>query len=72
MKADLSYETLQRRRRIRSRIVLILAFISIGCGYAALAVPPDSPMDTAIPRAFLGVALLLIGLFLALISRAMP
>jgi hypothetical protein len=72
MKADPTYEHLQHRRYIRRRITLILALLFIGSGYVALAVSPDTPMDSAILRSFIGIVLLLVGLFLALLNRAAP
>ena len=72
MKPDPTYEQIQRRRFIRRRVTLILALLFIGSGYAALAVSPDTPTDTAIIRSFIGIVLLLVGLFLALLNRAAP
>jgi hypothetical protein len=72
MKPDPTSEHLERRRFIRRRITLILALLCIGSGYVALAVSPDTPADAAIPRSFIGIGLLLAGLFLALLNRAAP
>lgn len=72
MKAELTFEQLERRRFIRRRITLTLAALCVAFGFTALVIPPDTPQDTAIPRGFIGIGLLLAGLFLALFSRALP
>ena len=72
MKPDPTFEQIARRRIIRRRIFLTLAVLLIACGYAALAMPPETPMETAIPRGFLGIGLLLAGLFFAMLGRAVP
>ncbi|MDP3478551.1 MAG: hypothetical protein Q8R88_02175 [Desulfoprunum sp.] len=72
MKPEPTFEQLERRRFIRRRTIFILAVLLVASGYAVLAIPPETPMDTAIPRGFIGISLLIAGLFLALLSRAMP
>jgi hypothetical protein len=72
MKPDPTFEHIERRRFIRRRITLFLALLFIGSGYMVLAIFPDTPMDKAIPRSFIGIGLLLVGLFLALLNRAAP
>ena len=71
MKPDPSFEHIQRRRFIRRRITLILALLFVGSGYLVLAIPPDTPMDTVIPRGFIGIGLLVVGLVFALLNRTM-
>jgi hypothetical protein len=72
MKPEPTLDLLTHRRRVRRRILLVLALLLIAAGYAALAIPPDAPGDMAIPRGFLGLGLLLAGLFFALLARAVP
>jgi uncharacterized membrane protein HdeD (DUF308 family) len=72
MKPDLSYEQLERRRRILRGIFLALAISLFCAGVAVLAVPPETAMDIAIPRAFWGIALLIAGFFVGLFSRLVP
>ncbi len=69
MKPDPTFEQIQRRRFIRRRITLILALLFVGSGYVVLAIPPDTPMNTVIPRGFIGIGLLLAGLFCAMLNR---
>jgi hypothetical protein len=72
MKPEPTLDLIAHRRRIRRRILLSLALLLIAAGYVALAIPPDAPGDSAIPRGFLGLGLLLAGLFCALLARAVP
>jgi len=72
MKPDLSYEQLERRRRILRWIFLAIAICLTSVGIAFLAVPPETAMDSAIPRAFWGIALLVAGFFVGLFSRLVP
>ncbi len=72
MKPDLTFEQIAHRRILRRRFFLIFAVLLIGCGYAALAILPETPMDTVIPRGFLGIGLLLAGLFFAMLAWAVP
>lgn len=72
MKPDPTFEHIERRRLIRRRIFLTLASLLIACGYAALAIPPETPSEKAIPLGFLGIGCLLAGLFLALLGRSVP
>lgn len=72
MKTDLSYEQLERRRRILRASILGIALLLIGAGFALLAVPPETSMDRAIARAFWGIALLVAGFFVGLFSRLVP
>jgi uncharacterized membrane protein HdeD (DUF308 family) len=72
MKPDLSYEQLERRRH-KVRWVFFTIAIFLACaGIAVLAVPPETAMDRAIPRAFLGIALLVAGFFVGLFSSLVP
>jgi uncharacterized membrane protein HdeD (DUF308 family) len=72
VKSDLTYEQLERRRRNVRWIVLSIAVLLTVAGCAVLAVPPETSMDRAIPRAFVGMALLVAGFFVALLSRLVP
>lgn len=72
MKPDPSYEQTMRRRLVRRRAFFFIALLLIACGVAFLAISPETPSYLAIPRGFLGIGMLLAGLFLALISRAVP
>ena len=72
MKPDLSYEQLERRRRILRWIFFAIAIFLTSTGIAVLAVPPETAMDRAIPRAFWGIALLVAGFFVGLFSRLVP
>ncbi len=72
MKQDSTFEHIERRRIIRRRIILTLAILLIACGCVALAIPPETPSEKAIPHGFLGIYLLLAGLFLALIGWSVP
>ena len=71
MKPDPTFEQIQHRRFIRRRITLILALLFVGLGYVVLAIPPDTPMNTVIPRGFIGIGLLLAGLFCAMLNRTL-
>jgi hypothetical protein len=70
MKPEPTFDQIQRRRSIRRRITFILAVLFVGSGYVVLAIPPDTPMDTVIPRGFIGIGLLIAGLFFAFLNRA--
>jgi hypothetical protein len=72
MKPEPTLDLITHRRRVRRRLLLGLALLLIAAGYAALAIPPDAPADSAIPRSFVGLGLLLAGLFCALLARAVP
>ena len=69
MKPDLTYEQLERRRCILRWIILVIALLLTCAGVTVLAVPPETSMEIAIPRAFLGIGLLVAGFFVALMSR---
>jgi hypothetical protein len=72
MKAVLSVEQLERRRRILRWIILAAALLLAGVGYALLAVPPDSSMEEAINRAFLGIGLLVAGFIVGMCRLLVP
>ena len=72
MKPEPTLDLTTHRRQLRRRILLGLALLLIAAGYAALAIPPDAPSDAAIHRGFVGLGLLLAGLFCALLARAVP
>lgn len=72
MNPDLSYEKLERRRRILRWIIFAVAILLTGAGYAALAVPPEAPMEEVITRVFWGIGLLIAGFFVAMLSRLVP
>jgi len=67
-----SPEQLEHHRRLWRRILLIIAFSLSVSGYAVLAVYPETSMDKAISRAFLGIGLLVGGFVVALLSRVVP
>jgi hypothetical protein len=72
MKPEPTLDLISHRRQFRRRILLGLALLLIAAGYVALAIPPDAAGDAVIPRGFLGLGLLLAGLFCALLARAVP
>jgi uncharacterized membrane protein HdeD (DUF308 family) len=72
MKPDLTYEQLERRRRILRWVFLAIAILLTGAGYALLAVPPETPMEEVITHVVWGMALLVAGFFVALLSRLVP
>lgn len=72
MNPDLSYEQLERRRRILRWMIFAVAILLTGAGYAALAVSPDTPMEEVITRVFWGIGLLVAGFFVAMLSRLVP
>lgn len=69
VKPDFSLERLERRRRHVRWIILAIASILIAAGVACLAVSPDTPMESAAARAFLGIGLLVAGFVVGLCSR---
>lgn len=69
MKPESSYEQLERRRRHLRGIILTTALVFIVAGVACLAVPPETPMESAIARAFWGIGLLVVGFIVGLCSR---
>ena len=72
MKPEPTLDLTTHHRRLLRRLLLGLALLLIAAGYVALAIPPDAPGDAVIPRGFLGLGLLLAGLFCALLARAVP
>lgn len=72
MKSDLTYEQLERRRRNVRWLVLSIAVLLTVAGCVVLAVPPETSMERAISRGFVGMALLIGGFLVALLSRLVP
>lgn len=72
MSIEPSLEQLERRRRLWRRILLVFALGLSVSGYAVLAVSPETPMETAISRAFWGIGLLIAGFVVAMLSRVVP
>lgn len=72
MKNDSSFEQLERRRRAVRHVLLGVALFLSSAGFAALAVPPETAMEQAIPRAFLGIALLVAGFLVAMFTLFVP
>jgi hypothetical protein len=72
MKADLTFEQLERRRRNLRRLLLAVALLFSCAGFVALAVPPTTPIEQAIFRAFLGISLLVAGFLVAAFSLFVP
>lgn len=67
--------TLAHRRRERFWVrwlLLVLGLAMIAGGYWSLSVEPDVSADEAQRRAFIGLALVITGAALALISRWIP
>lgn len=72
MKRDSSFEQLARRRRNVRRVFLTVALLLSCAGLAVLAVPPETAMEQAVPRAFLGIGLLLAGFMVAMLTIFVP
>jgi len=69
MRPDPSFEQLERRRRNLRWIILAIAMACIAAGVAVLAVPPETPMESAIARVFWGIGLLVAGFIIGLCSN---
>ncbi len=72
MKPEPTFEQVAHRRLIRRRIFLVLGGLLIVSACAILAIPPETIGKESILRGFIGIFLLIAGLFFALLGRAVP